>query len=790
MAVSEDQMREMQAAVSAGMQSGAPAPPMRPSAPAAPAGGLPPSAPAVDDAKMREMQAAVSAGMQQTKTPETTGTAPVRPAAVTRRAPPPPAAGTPEPTWGETAVGAATAFLPSTLNAVRQLGSAVMSPIQTLQGLKEIGKGLLSKGAGGVGLEQDPEEKAKNEAVLNAVIDDYAKRYGSEAEFKRALMTDPASILMDMTTLISGGSTGAARALGATSAAGKVAGEVARGVQFLDPLALAQKTVGVGASGLGHTLKWALSKTSGVPKQFLDIASGIADKAPEAGRDAFFRFLRGEGNPVELSTKLDMAFREMRREASNAFFSKFPRFRNNRVDLTDAATVATDKLTRATTAGAEELSTEQIAKLRGIKNGIDAIMADPSRQGLENIHVLKRQIDEKIAETNPRTQSLLYGDLTEIRRQVRDALSDPRRGGNTEYADLMDQYQMARNEIADIEYHMGSRGGASPRLASAINRIKKSPYSQNALTRIGQIDPEIPAALAGASMRAWDSSGAETLAGAAASVGLYAFVHPAGAAAIIPTMPRVVGSGLAASSYGTRLGRAATGFGPQRAAYLGSLAGGVGEGMEAPPDERAKQASETINADPVFSAMLQRESGNDHWEIDKRTGEKTPKISSAGAIGIAQVMPRTGPDAAKLAGEEWSLDRLKNDPAYNARLGYAYYQEMLRQFDGDPYVAAAAYNAGPRKVREAFQKARAGSGNYLDYLKPETQNYVAAVASATERPQRASGGKVVGKQQMLVDRLMQRVKQAHEKITQDTKPLLNVPDEAVAQALEVANKAI
>lgn len=705
---------------------------------------------------------------------------------ITRRAPPRPSPGAPEPTWGETLSGAASALPSSSLNAVRQLGAAVMSPGETFEGLKQLALGLASKGAGAVGVGQDPAAKAKTESTLNAMIDDYKRRYGSEEEFKRALMTDPASILMDISSVVVPGAGTAARVAGAGSKAGALAGAISKGAQFFDPLSLTVKGASLVPSSLGHGVRWTLSKTTGLPKEFLDIASTIADKAPTQGKDAFFNALRGNVTPAELATRLDNGFNTMRREASSAFMAKFPQFANNVVDLSDSASDVTRKLSSLAASPARFISSDRMNQLTNVKQMLDSVVASPANQGLEKVHDLKRALDDMIRTT---PEGMLKGDLVEVRRQVRDALSNPAKGGNVAYSNLMEQYQNAINEIKDLQYHLGGASAGSARIASAVNRIKKSPHAENALTRLGQIDPEAPAMLAGSAMKAWDATGSQTVLGALSSVGAAAFIHPAALFGLVPTSPRAVGSGLAASSYGTKLARGATGFGPQRAAYLGSLAGGVGEGTAAAPGEQTEVPAE-ISADPIFGAMLQRESNGQHFEVDPKTGEQRPKVSSAGAIGVAQVMPKTGPDAARFAGEEWSLDRLKNDPAYNARLGYAYYQEMLRQFGGDPYVAAAAYNAGPGRVQTAFLKARDGTGNYFDYLPDETQKYVAYVAEATQRPQRASGGKVTSKQEMLVNRLMQRVKQAHNQITQETKPLLDVPDEAVAHALEVANQAI
>ena len=97
--------------------------------------------------------------------------------------------------------------------------------------------------------------------------------------------------------------------------------------------------------------------------------------------------------------------------------------------------------------------------------------------------------------------------------------------------------------------------------------------------------------------------------------------------------------------------------------------------------------------------------------------------SSKGAIGPAQVMPGTAPEAARLAGLPWDENRYKNDPEYNRAIGRAYFNEMYRTF-GNPLLAAAAYNAGPGAVQKALQQSQEKGGNVFDYLPAETRKYV------------------------------------------------------------------
>jgi soluble lytic murein transglycosylase len=72
--------------------------------------------------------------------------------------------------------------------------------------------------------------------------------------------------------------------------------------------------------------------------------------------------------------------------------------------------------------------------------------------------------------------------------------------------------------------------------------------------------------------------------------------------------------------------------------------------------------------------------------------------SSAGAIGLMQIMPATGRIVAKeLNLPYFGLDTL-TDPQANIRLGTMYLGEMARRYGGNRVLATAAYNAGPHRV--------------------------------------------------------------------------------------------
>lgn len=163
-----------------------------------------------------------------------------------------------------------------------------------------------------------------------------------------------------------------------------------------------------------------------------------------------------------------------------------------------------------------------------------------------------------------------------------------------------------------------------------------------------------------------------------------------------------------------------------------------------PPAASATQdASVTPNggnttADQVWGRMIHQESGGQQFD---KNGQ--PITSSAGAVGIAQVMPATAPIAAKLAGLPWDPSRYRNDPAYNAAIGRAYYDQQVKTF-GDPILAAAAYNAGPGAVQNALKQSSESGGSPWQYLPAETQKYVSIVGNGSAPSSSTSGLSSVG----------------------------------------------
>jgi len=71
--------------------------------------------------------------------------------------------------------------------------------------------------------------------------------------------------------------------------------------------------------------------------------------------------------------------------------------------------------------------------------------------------------------------------------------------------------------------------------------------------------------------------------------------------------------------------------------------------------------------------------------------------SSAGALGLMQLMPGTGKTIARQLNTEIDPSSLLQ-PETNIRFGSYYLQQVLNRFGDNPVLATAAYNAGPQRI--------------------------------------------------------------------------------------------
>jgi soluble lytic murein transglycosylase len=110
----------------------------------------------------------------------------------------------------------------------------------------------------------------------------------------------------------------------------------------------------------------------------------------------------------------------------------------------------------------------------------------------------------------------------------------------------------------------------------------------------------------------------------------------------------------------------------------------------------------------------------------------TSAKSDVGAAGLMQIMPATARWVAARLGLKSYRNRLINQFDTNLRLGTYYMKAILTQFEGNPVLATAAYNAGPQRAYDWCGDRPLEGAIYAETIPfEETRDYVKKVMNNT-----------------------------------------------------------
>lgn len=123
------------------------------------------------------------------------------------------------------------------------------------------------------------------------------------------------------------------------------------------------------------------------------------------------------------------------------------------------------------------------------------------------------------------------------------------------------------------------------------------------------------------------------------------------------------------------------------------------------------------------------------WGIMRAESQyRKEAVSPVGALGLMQIMPHTGIQLARLVGdktlEPGSL--LESEPAI--KLGSHYLSRLMKKFEGKVPLVAAAYNAGPHRVKGWLMSfGTLDMDEFIEHIPyVETRNYVKKVSANYE----------------------------------------------------------
>ena len=172
--------------------------------------------------------------------------------------------------------------------------------------------------------------------------------------------------------------------------------------------------------------------------------------------------------------------------------------------------------------------------------------------------------------------------------------------------------------------------------------------------------------------------------------------------------------------------------GPNRAVRMAKIAMNRGFPVEqyAYPDvlpDFKPFANTDSTEDALIHALTRQES-----EFNPTT------VSSAGAMGLMQLLPETAKEVARSHDVKFDKKRL-NEPTYNLQLGSAFLHRLISGYDGSYILALAAYNAGPGRVKQwlaLFGDPRDKKVDPIDWIEripfKETREYVLKIMESAQ----------------------------------------------------------
>jgi len=360
---------------------------------------------------------------------------------------------------------------------------------QTIEGLKQLGKGIYSK-AEGAFVDQNQQQKEKDEAILGALKEHYAKTYGSPEGFQEEFRKNPLGILSDASMFLTGGGSMAAKLPGI---AGKAGEAVATAGKAIDPLMAATQIPKVAGKAITTGLNIPATIQSGS-------AFGSLQKAYEAGvsKDPiFWDHYTGKADANALIDKVSDAIDSVAKKRSADYIAAMD---PNKAKTGLSYQPVLDEIANARGAKSRGIgsfygqTTNRAAQdvLDNIENTVNTWMSKPNGtpfHTLEGFDALKRTIGDyrRDVRGNPEATKVVDNAYNAVKKAIVEV--DPK------YADIMDQYSAASQKLNDIKSL--ERGRSSETKINKILKTYRSGDKGNLLSDLYKHDPELISAIAG-----------------------------------------------------------------------------------------------------------------------------------------------------------------------------------------------------------------------------------------------------------------------------------------------------
>jgi|694.fasta_scaffold139215_2 hypothetical protein len=342
-------------------------------------------------------------------------------------------------TAGEVATGAVMNFPRSFANLVGNIVTAVTNPLETGKSILDVGAGALQNVLPEKFVQFVGEDKQSRE-MARKVGQFYADRYGTGEGLKKAVAEDPAGVLADLSTVLTGGAAAAPRA---------VAQPLARAASTIDPLAATVRGTGAVTGAVGRNiLSPYLGVSTGAGKEAIQQAFEAGQKGGAAA-EQFRANITGRSDPTEILDIAKANLDELNRIKQDEYRSGMVNVKNDKsildfADIDKSLTNAEKKVTFNKQV-VNRSAAEKINEAKGLIGNWKSL--DPATYHTpEGLDALKKQIGD-VLEGIPFEQKVARSSVGEIYNSVKSTIQKQAPA----YANTMKAYTEATEQIREIE---------------------------------------------------------------------------------------------------------------------------------------------------------------------------------------------------------------------------------------------------------------------------------------------------------------------------------------------------
>lgn len=359
-------------------------------------------------------------------------------------------------------------FVPSAVNFGSDMWDMVTNPVETVKGIKNVAMGAMAK----AGIADQDYEK-----YMDGVLDFYAERYGSLDGFKKAVATDPVSVMADAAMALTGGGGALAKAgqagrIGSLATAGKIAKGIGTAIDpIAAPVKVAGKVLGKPAGALATS---TLAGTTGSGRKAVQEAFE-SGKAGGSRGAAFRGHMRGSADMMEPVEAARNATGYMRGQRGIEYQRELAKsgLQSERILPADVQSALGDLEVGYKSYGANVVPNDAggVAKTRRqIMAAVDDWAAQDQALGASHNAEALDQIKQHIGSIRDaaRPGSAEYALATDAYNRVRQVLFNKA----PKYKKIMADYEKASDMIREVERALGT--GNRAHAETALRKLQSS----------------------------------------------------------------------------------------------------------------------------------------------------------------------------------------------------------------------------------------------------------------------------------------------------------------------------